>query len=189
MKILYINSCVRAESRTRILAEAVLKKISTDDDEIIECNLEKECILPLTSATLANRDRLIAEGKFDDEIFRYARDLAEADIVVLAAPLWDMTYPASVKAYIENTMITGLVFSYTSDGMPKSLCKAKKLYYVSTAGGPVFPPHQGFNYVKLISENFWGIKDNKLVLAAMLDIDGMDADALIAEKLNEIARW
>ena len=45
MKILYINACVRAESRTKILADYLLDRLkkgeSLDVDEII---LENECL-------------------------------------------------------------------------------------------------------------------------------------------------
>ncbi len=211
MNILLINACVRKESRTRRLADAVIDRLNracncapeisgeavtyegleagacASVPVIQECDLQKENIQPLNAETLARRDSLIAAGDYTHEMFRYARQLKDADVIVVAAPFWDMSFPASLKNYIEQTMVTGLVFRYDDHGMPVSLCKAQQMIYVSTAGGPVFPPHHGYEYVKMISEYFWGAKKNCLIQAENLDVIGADVEAILREKLNEIA--
>ena len=47
MKTLFVNACVRPESRTKILADHLLDKLG---GEIEEVNLEKENIQPLNSS-------------------------------------------------------------------------------------------------------------------------------------------
>lgn len=49
---------------------------------------------------IAKRDALLAEKKYDDEMFRYARQFAAADRIVIAAPLWDLSFPAQLKVYL-----------------------------------------------------------------------------------------
>ena len=190
MNVLLINACVRKESRTRRLAEEVLKKLSglSADGEFVltECDLQKEDIRPLNEETLKLRDRLIAAGDYSHGMFRYARELAEADAVVIAAPFWDMSFPASLKLYVEATMVTGLVFRYNEQGFPESLCRAKEMIYVSTAGGPVFPAHHGYEYMKMISEYFWGTRKNVLFQAENLDVIGNDPEQILQEKIREI---
>ena len=189
-KILLINACVRKESRTRRLAEEVLKKLTAAEPEgtvqIRECILHQEKLQPLDEKTLLLRDRLIRGGDFSNEMFRYARELAAADVIVIAAPFWDMSFPASLKLYVEATMVTDLVFRYNEQGMPESLCRASEMIYVCTAGGPVFPPHQGYEYMKMISEYFWGVPRNSLILAENLDVVGNDPEQILQEKLREI---
>ena len=96
--ILYINACVRTGSRTRRLAEAYLAK---ENEQITEVKLEEIDFPSVDEAFLKKRDSLIAEGSFDDPLFNLARQFAEADSIVIAAPYWDLSFPASLKQYFE----------------------------------------------------------------------------------------
>lgn len=183
-QILYINACVRPQSRTRLLAEKVLEKLEGTVEEI---SLEQEGISPLTGKTLRQRDALIGAGDYSAPMFRYAKQFAEADIIVLAAPYWDLSFPASVKAYIEAVTVLGLTFFYTPEGRPSGLCKAKKFVYVTTAGGFIGEYDFGFQYVKAMVQGFFGIGDVTCVRAEGLDIAGMDVDAILEKAKEEIA--
>ena len=193
MKILLINACVRKDSRTKRLADRLITSLcgslnSADDIELNEVDLQKENIQPLSAGMLSERDRFVADGDYSPAIFRYAHMVREADVIVIAAPFWDMSFPASLKVFVEAVMVKGLVFSYAPDGMPVSLCKASCMYYVSTSGGPVGPVHYGYDYLKMISEYFFGVKKCTLIQAEMLDVDGMDPEKIINDKLAEIDR-
>ena len=121
--ILFVDVCVRGEhSRTRELAECYLK-----DREFTRLALAEENIKPLDKARLEKRQKLISKGDFSDEIFKYAKQFAQADEIVIAAPYWDFSFPALLKIYIENICVVGVTFDYLSDGTSKGLCKAKKL--------------------------------------------------------------
>ena len=65
---LFINCCPRGESRTEKLARALLKALG----EYEELRLYDEPLHPLGRADIAKRDALLAEKKYDDEMFRYA---------------------------------------------------------------------------------------------------------------------
>ena len=182
--VLFINACVRSESRTKQLADALLAKITDDYDEI---RLE-DVKFPVTDeAFLKNRDRLIAGHQFGEKSFAMARQFAAAETIVLAAPYWDLSFPASLKQYIEHINVLGITFEYTPEGFPKGLCKADKLYYVMTAGGSYVPEEYGFGYIKALAENFYGIRDTELIRASGLDIDGADPAAIMDEALNRCA--
>ena len=172
--ILFINACVRKDSRTKRLADYLLNKF---DDEIKEINLEN--ILPLNSEMLNLRTRLIESKDFNNNIFNYAKDFAKADIIVIAAPFWDLSFPASLKCYIESINVLGLTFEYSPEGIPYGLCKAKKLYYITTSGGKIFNEEFGFGYIKSLCENFYGIKDVIFIKAEELDIIGSDIEKII----------
>ncbi len=60
---------------------------------------------------------LIASRQFDDPYFRYARQFAGADEIVIAAPYWDLSFPSVLKVYLEHICITGITFQYTPEGM------------------------------------------------------------------------
>ena len=125
--ILYINACVRRDSRTERLAEALLQKL---DGEVQQLRLENIPFEVSDEAFLDKRDQLIEEGAFDHEMFALARQFAAADTIVIAAPYWDLSFPATLKQYMEKVTVNGITFEYTPEGIPKGLCKAQKLYYV-----------------------------------------------------------
>ena len=79
-----------------------------------------------------------------------------------------------------------MTFEYSPDGFPIGLCRANKLYYVTTAGGSFVPLEFGFGYVKALAENFYGIKAVELIKAEGLDIDGADADGIMEKALRLI---
>lgn len=170
-KILFINACPRPISRTRELAEHVLGKLG---GEIEELNLFNDCPRPLDWESLQLRDSLIEHKDFDHPMLRWARQFASADAIVIAAPYWDLMFPAVLKTYIESINVSGITFYYEHGG-PVSLCRAKKLIYVSTAGGPVVN-NFGFDYIKALANNFYGIDDVRCVMAEWLDSRATDLE-------------
>ena len=177
---LYINCCVREESRTERLAKAVLRKLG---GEFTELNLYEENLKPLDRDTLNKRTSLIERGDYSDQMFDYAKQFASADTIVIAAPYWDLSFPATLKTYIENIYVTGIVSAYDKNGMPVGLCKAKELYYVTTAGGP-YDPTYSYGYIGSLAKNFFGILETHLVKAEMLDITGNNAEEILNREIE-----
>lgn len=180
--ILFINACVRPESRTLDLARAVLEKLPGQVEEV---DLERERIDVLDSAVLKLRDACIREKDYSAPMFRFARQLTQADALVVAAPYWDLMFPALLKVYFESVMVNGLTFYYTPEGRPSSLCKLKRVIYVTTAGGPIGPFNFGFDYVKALARGFFQVEDVRCLAAEGLDIVGADVDAILAEAKNQ----
>lgn len=178
---LYINCCVRSDSRTDRLARAVLEKTGS----FTELDLPAEEIRPLSEEMLNRRTALLAAGRLDDPMFRYARQFAEADKIVIAAPFWDGSFPSVLKVYIENIYAVGIVSKYDSSGRPVGLCKADELIYVTTAGGPYIPEFS-YGYIKMLAEQCFGIPKTRLVKAEMLDIEGFDAEQILADAIEAV---
>ncbi len=183
--ILFINACVRRGSRTRKLAEGLL---SAADEPYEEVRLEDIDFPVVDEEFLSRRDRLIYEGALDDPSFALARQFAGADEIVIAAPFWDLSFPASLKQYFEQINVIGITFRYTPEGIPEGLCRARRLTYVTTAGGDFLPEEYGFGYVKALARNFYGIRDVRLLMAAGLDIAGADAEAIIRKAQDTFAK-
>ncbi len=180
-KILFINACVRPISRTYELAKTVLSRL---EGEVEELRLIDEELPPLSNALLEKRDDLMAADELEHPMLRYARQFAEADTIVIAAPYWDLIFPATVRLYFEHICVTGLTFRYSPEGFPISLCKAKRMIYVTTAGGPIFA-NFGYDYCKAVCEGYFGIRDCVCVKAEGLDIDGADVEAIMAKAKEE----
>ena len=90
-----------------------------------------------------------------------------------------------LKTYIENIYVTGIVTKYGNDGIPVGLCNAKKLYYVTTAGGPL-DERFGYGYIKTLALDYFGIKETSLIKAEMLDILGNDSEKILKEAILDI---
>ena len=175
--ILFVNGCVRENSRTLELAQAVLAK---EIDQIEEIRLYPDGPEGLDARKLALRDELLASKDFGHPMLRWARQFAEADAIVIAAPYWDLAFPAKVRAYLEEVTASGVTFRYGENGIPQGLCKAKRLIYVTTAGGPIFQNY-GYEYIKALAQGFYGIPNVSIVKAEGLDIRGANPDAIMAE--------
>ena len=174
MSILWINACVRKNSRTLVLAKHVMKDM---DGEITEVNLNLEHIEPLSTELLEKRESLIKGGKLDDPMFTYAKQFAMADEIVVAAPFWDLSFPANLKIYFEQITVAGVTFQYVN-GRPFGLCKAKRLTYVTTSGGPIFDDF-GYTYVKTLAQKFYGIQETQAIRAMNLDVDMISPEELL----------
>lgn len=184
-KVLFINACARPNSRTHILAQSILDKLNGTVEVV---NLYEEKIQPLKYEILQERDALVKEKKLSSPILKHAIKFAEADKIVIAAPYWDLSFPAIVKTYIENITVIGVTFNYTSDGYPNGLCKAKKLIYVTSAGGMIDRFNLGFDYIKTLAENFYGIKDVICFKAENLDVIGADVENILKKVQIEIKK-
>ena len=179
--VLFVNGCVRENSRTLELAQAVLERVSGQIEEI---RLYPDGPEGLDAEKLCLRDALLSKEDYNAPMFRYAKQFAAADIIVMAAPYWDLAFPAKMRAYLEEITVSGITFRYGADGLPKGLCRAKSLIYVTTAGGPIIQ-NFGFEYVKALAHAFYGISDVALVKAEGLDIWGADpAEILEQAKCN-----
>ncbi len=176
--ILYVNACVRKNSRTKLLAEKLLARLGRPIEEV---RLEEISFPVFNEAFNDRRDRLIAQGDFQDPLFDLARQFSEADTIVIAAPYWDLSFPAMLKQYLEQITVVGLTFKYSEEGVPVSLCRAKRLFYVTTAGGNYVPDDYGFGYVKALVQSYYAIADVRKIEADGLDIVGADVDAIMAE--------
>ncbi|MBQ3390776.1 MAG: NAD(P)H-dependent oxidoreductase [Clostridia bacterium] len=185
MPILFINACVRPQSRTRRIAEYLLDRLSGETETL---TLEREPIAPLDNALLERRTALLEQGRFDDPMLRYARQFAQADEIVIAAPYWDLSFPASLKAYFEAINAVGVTFAYDAQGVPHGLCRAKRLFYLTTAGGPILSDDLGYGYVRLLCSAFYGIADIHYLKAEGLDLPDVDVEALLRQCFRQIDR-
>lgn len=170
-KILFVNACVRENSRTLDIAKITLEKLNNAYTEV---NLQKTDLKPLNRESLDIREKLILQGDFSDTMFSLAKDFAAADTIVIAAPYWDLAFPALLKIYLEQITVSGITFRYAK-GVPQGLCRAKWLIYVTTAGGIIYD-NFGFEYVKALAQKIYGIGEVLFFKAENLDIDGNDVN-------------
>lgn len=190
MKFLFVNACIRGEnSRTYQLCRDYIEKFKeakkNEDWTLEEVNLNDMDLQPLNKERLANRDRLAREKKFADQEFDLARQIIEADHILIGAPYWDLAFPAKLKIYIERCSVTGLTFIYSPEGIPEGQCRAKSLSYVTTSGSAIKDFNFGYEYIKGICALF-GIKKTYFASAEEMDIIGKDVPKIMAEAKDKI---
>ena len=182
-KILFINACNRPDSRTLELANTLLENLS---GKVEELRLYEAAISPLDFLGVEKRNKAVQNNDFSDSTFDMAKQFAAADVIVIAAPYWDLMFPSVLKVYLENITVSGITFHYSDQGRPESLCRAKALYYVTTAGGIIGQNDFGFDYIKALAENFFGITKIQRYAAEGLDIFGADTEKIICKAKQEI---
>lgn len=182
--LLFINACVRGkDSRTLALAERLLKRISEENSKdlafkIEEIRLSTENLLPLNYERLARREELLSQGQLEDTMFDYANAVAQADMLVIAAPYWNMSFPAVLKIFFEAASVEGITYTYDEDGLPKGLSAATDMYYVTTSGGYIGDCNFGFEYANAVCR-MYGIQNSHFVSAEGLDMEGADIQSIM----------
>ena len=191
MEILFINSCVRGKERSRSkkIADAFLAEIKAinGNTNITEVDLMEINPPYMTYSNFEQREKLIEEKDFTSPIFSLAKQFAAADRIVIAAPFWEYSFPAVLKAYIENVSVCGITFAYNEAGSI-GLCKAKKMMYITTRGGIVCNSQDewlenGARYLKAMC-NMYGIKEFDVIDAQGLDIWGVDVQEVVNQGIS-----
>ena len=187
--ILYVNACVKrdVDSRTGFLAQAYLNKRLEDQDcRLTTVVLEDSVLLPLSGKGLQEREKAIETGDFSGKSFEFARSFAAADEVVIAAPYWDMSFPALLKLYVEQICVNKLTFCYAENGMPSGLTSIKKAVYLTTAGGYIGSNNFGFDYIRGVFQTLFGINDISFFSAEGLDIFGNDPEKILSDSIAKM---
>jgi len=164
-------------SRTHKLCRAFL-----DGREFTQVDLTKEIPSCLSGEEILRRDELIDSGKKD---FKLATQFAKAEEILVGAPYWDLSFPAALKAYIEQVSIREITFKNTATGVA-GLCNAKKLIYITTVGGYINEQGDfGTDYMRGLCK-FFGIPKFETFRAEGLDIETNNAEDIIREAMKRL---
>lgn len=186
--LLFVNACVRGEkSRTLKLARHFLERYqATHPDTVVtEVDVCAHRLPPQYPEVLAERDELWNAGKLDQPMFDPAWQFAKADKIVIAAPFWDLSFPAALKIYLERISVTDITFGYDADGNGIGLCKADRLLYITTRGGYYAgtPQDIATAHIKGLGV-MYGIDDVRFLDAEGLDDIRNDKEALLAAAME-----
>ena len=171
--VLYIDCCIRGEqSRTKKLAEAFLAELSQRNDISIErLTLMDEPLIPFSNGFFWQRERLLETGELNHPRFRYAHRFQQAERIVIAAPFWDLSFPALLKVYIENLCVQGITFDCNETNGCFGVCKAEKMLFLTTRGGALegSAMDNGTKYLGDMAK-FFGIPSFEVIAADALDM-------------------
>ena len=188
-KVLYIKANIKneGESRTFKVSDSFVEeyKKNNPDDEIIELDLYKEHIDFLRLEDLAKIFGPKDEESKANPALKYAYQFAEADKYIIAAPMWNLSIPAILKAYIDYVSVTGITFKYTAEGPVGLLNNKKAVHIVSRGGEYVNAPYEmGDRYLRTIL-GFFGINDIETIAIENLDVMGIDVQGKVEEGIEK----
>lgn len=195
MKLLFVDCCISQrgpDSRTRALADALLEAFEKAHPEAEIETVPPEALLalrPFAPDMLNDRDALASVEAWDAPVFDLARQFRAADRIVVAAPFWDLSFPAALRTYIEYISANGLTYHYEADGCHGD-CRAERLVYLTSGGDFEREDSIGVLHWRQLAAMF-GIRRFDYVFAGGLDIDPaktpelLDAARALAEKLGE----
>ncbi|MDR3765486.1 MAG: NAD(P)H-dependent oxidoreductase [Butyricicoccus sp.] len=178
--LLFVNGCIRgAQSRTLELAHEFLHayRAQYPDTQVDTVDLNELRLQPLYADTLAARNEAL--GQWDSPLFALARQFRDADLVVLAAPFWEGTFPAAMHTYLEHICVTGLTFQCKDVGY-MGKCKAEHAVFFTTRGGiyeqgAAVEDDHAAPFLKTVL-GMLGVPNFHMVAAEGLDIQGFDAE-------------
>ncbi|MBC9784399.1 FMN-dependent NADH-azoreductase [Heliobacterium chlorum] len=147
-KVLYITANPKAEKESlsltvgRTFLDTYRQK--APQDQIVEIDLY-QTDLPMIDPDVFSAwgklqkgedfDRLSAEEKRKvSRMNELADQFIAADKCIFVTPLWNLSIPPRMKAYIDSICIAGKTFKYTEQG-PVGLLQGKKAVHIQARGG------------------------------------------------------
>lgn len=149
-KILQLNSSIMGEqSYSRKLGNAIIEKIqekypgsTVERLDLVESNIPhlapetlQAMFTPLENQTEETKQKLSLSDALVKQLF-------DADIVVIGAPLINRTIHSSLKAWIDHITRRGITFGYSKEGLPIGFVSGKKVYVAMSSGG-IYTDEQG----------------------------------------------
>ena len=187
MKVLFIDACMRPDniSRTKALCNVFFDALKERGDcEIETVPLRDMDLKPYTYDMVEARYELLDKKAYDDPTFDLARQFSEADRVIIAAPYWDLAFPAVLKIYIEHIFVAGINFKGTEHGL-EGLAKAEKALFIQSSGAIVAEDDPEAMYLKHVMQVL-GIPEFRRIGADGVDAQGADIEGILAKASAEL---
>ena len=147
LNVLSVSSSLKGEaSISRQLAADMLAALEQRDGHVNVVHRDLAGGLPLIDEDWVTANYTAADQRSGAQRDKLAlsdelvAELAAADVVVIGAPIYNFSIPATLKAWIDLIARAQLTFRYTENG-PVGLLEDKKTYVIAPSGGvPVGSP-------------------------------------------------
>lgn len=192
MKLLIVDCCISQrgeDSRTRRMLRAYVEAFCRRHPDTQTETVTPEELLslkPFDPQMLDERDALMSVQAWDTPVYDLARQFRAADAIVVAAPFWDLSFPAALRTYIEYISANGLTYHYEADGCHGD-CQARRLVYLTTGGDVEREDSVGVVYWRQLCAMF-GIETFDYVFGGGLDLDPEKTESLVESACALAAR-
>ncbi len=198
MHLLHLDSSVLgAASVSRQLSAGIVARYKAQYPNltVIARDLASDPALHLSGAHMAAfQGAVVDDATMTADLIKgnaYMDELIAADIIVIGAPMYNLSIPSSLKAWIDRIAIAGKTFQYTATG-PEGLLKNKRAFIASARGGVYSAgspaaalEHQESYLIGLLA--FLGITDVTVVRAEGIAFGPEAKEAAVSQALDTIA--
>ncbi|WP_247392176.1 FMN-dependent NADH-azoreductase [Ralstonia pseudosolanacearum] len=200
--ILFIETSPRGkDSASRSVSNTLLSRLTAmyPTAKVVRRDLSAESLPHLDGATLraiaakdvAEQPQQLTNESMQSEVARamphalqsdrLTDELLEADLLVIATPMWNFGIPSMLKAWVDLVVRPGKTFQYVENGVI-GLAKGKKAILVLASGG-VFSsgPWRPWDFVEPYLRQilgFIGIDDVQTVRAEGMNIPDLAGNAI-----------
>lgn len=170
-KLLFIDCCIKGDlSNTRKIALPLIEKLKDKYHlDILTIN-----DLPLE---VIDKDYIMRRenGYVPEHILKWANLIKECDRLVIAAPFWDMSFPSSLKLFIEHCSLFNVTFA-VNESSCYGLCQCEKVLYITTRGMDIKtndPLDGATPYINALSK-LWGLGEVEVLACSNMDYVSQD---------------
>lgn len=117
--------------------------------------------------------------------------LKQADVVVVAFPLWNLTIPAPLHTFIDYVTEAGFTFKYSSEGKLIPLMPEKKVILLNVSGGvysspEMQPMEMAVNYMRNMFGGTFGMEIIDEVIIEGHNANPDQSEQIINEGLHKV---
>ncbi|MHA6493984.1 FMN-dependent NADH-azoreductase [Pseudomonas borbori] len=160
--------------------QITVRDLAVEQVPHLDANLLGGWMTPAQEQSEAERAALVRSNLLTDE-------LIAADVLVLAAPMYNFAIPSTLKAWLDHVLRAGVTFKYTETG-PQGLLSGKRAF-VLTARGGIYAggsmDHQEPYLRQALA--FIGIHDVSFIHAEGLNLGGESMERGLSEAKAQIA--
>jgi FMN-dependent NADH-azoreductase len=161
-------------SATSVVTRDVADGLPFVDEDWVTANFT-----PVDDRTDAHKQKLAGSDKL-------VAELAAADTVVIATPIYNFGVPATLKAWIDMIARVGMTFRYTENG-PVGLLEGKRaIVLVASGGTPVGSPIDFATPYLKQALAFVGISDVTFIAADAMSKDADEKRALASAQIKNL---
>lgn len=116
----------------------------------------------------------------------YTMQFQSSDVIVVANPLWNMSVPTRLKAWIDTVCRAGVTFRYDSQGRAQGLAAGKRVVHLQASGGHFGGKDPACSYLRAVF-TFLGCEFEQMAAEGM-DHEPDRADEIMAAATNRAAQ-
>lgn len=136
-----------SKSRSMTMADAFVEELTAHrpDTVVDDVRLYETAVPEIDLDMMTGWERLRAGEHFSHltgaqqnklALFdQYTKQFQSADLVVIANPLWNLSVPTRLKAWIDTICRAGVTFRYTAEGEAEGLVTDKTVVHLQASGG------------------------------------------------------
>lgn len=204
-KILYVsvNSKPEELSTSKTVARKFINRLLTlnNNYEVEELDLYSMDIPEINYRYFTGRGQVVTGKAYEelsqedkksvDTINKLTDQFLEADLYIIAAPMWSLSFPSKLKAYLDCIIQNGKLIKVNDKEVEGLLDdKERNMVYIQSSGG-VYPKifsgkiNHGINYVEDIFK-FLGVKKFKKILVQGVDMEDVGKEEAISRSIKDI---